>query len=491
MRHLAMTFMLSVCICHAVEPVNKSIPSDNGFQHDFGDRSPGDVLIVNVGPDECHVLRNCRVEGGAPIWVGVGCFTATGTMPDNQAGHHDGHFAGEYRRTCGDGGSGGEITWEPWDGSALAETGEWVAYEPITAGEITKQSPTGPSGNILHYAGTGTPELATFEIDVSSASDMDQNSATGEVADAGLDETRTDWHVPAGTGTIIDGSFQTVFTPSSQVHSNITVKATVYEGPEYSAADEDPDEALTVTWPNTLTTFKVGVKLDPGNIKVWEDDSNPQETIILGQASLSAYHDYTGVPNIPGEITDGEKGIPTKNVTWTAIAESDNGSVGGIQGAIAYAPSITSIGYYRVGAYRAGALQPGDQGDIGIGLIGTAGQPYVAAGLEIIREVLNWGSLSAVSYVAGQSVIENQGERHIKVKSNLADDGQKIANLPDLNIDGAEVSADVGDQLKGSFALQSEAVVYDTSISSECAAWVIEEIAAEARAHVTRPVYRP
>ena len=70
--------------------------------------------------------------------------------------------------------------------TGTAEVGEWVAYEEIVVGEVVKTNKLDiPSNLNLHYAKTGTPEKAEFEIDVSAATDNDQHSATKEVKDAG------------------------------------------------------------------------------------------------------------------------------------------------------------------------------------------------------------------------------------------------------------------------------------------------------------------
>ncbi len=91
---------LASVLCAADPPpttVTKLIPSSNGFRHDFGSRAPGDVLTVVVGADPTYALVSGAVTGGNPIWVGQGLFTATATMPDHQAGQHDGTFAGKFR----------------------------------------------------------------------------------------------------------------------------------------------------------------------------------------------------------------------------------------------------------------------------------------------------------------------------------------------------------------------------------------------------------
>lgn len=101
------------------QEITKSIPSDNGFLHDFGHISPGEVLVVNVKADVCYELVSGFVTGGSPVWIGSGLFTATATISSSQSGQHNGTFAGQYRYTCGRG--GGELP--TWTGAAEAEVG--------------------------------------------------------------------------------------------------------------------------------------------------------------------------------------------------------------------------------------------------------------------------------------------------------------------------------------------------------------------------------
>lgn len=118
--------LLANVLCAADPPpttVTKLIPSSNGFQHDFGSRAPGDVLTVVVGADPTYTLVSGAVTGGNPIWVGQGLFTATATMPDHQAGEHNGTFAGKYKPPGQPGGDNSGTTELPdWNGAARAKS---------------------------------------------------------------------------------------------------------------------------------------------------------------------------------------------------------------------------------------------------------------------------------------------------------------------------------------------------------------------------------
>jgi hypothetical protein len=111
--------MFLLATCWSVEnpaTFTEFIPSQNGFQVDYGKHSPGDVLTLDVQPDPGCTILSKRVINPTPLgWV-VG-FTLT--IPDNAAGVHVGTFGGEY--ACGSsGGSGGGGASKPpeWNGSA-------------------------------------------------------------------------------------------------------------------------------------------------------------------------------------------------------------------------------------------------------------------------------------------------------------------------------------------------------------------------------------
>ncbi len=131
---------LASVLCAADPPpttVTKLIPSSNGFRHDFGSRAPGDVLTVVVGADPTYALVSGAVTGGNPIWVGQGLFTATATMPDHQAGQHDGTFAGKFRPPGqAGGGVAGSTPLPDWNGAALAKSVDIVS-------ETVKRAPDG------------------------------------------------------------------------------------------------------------------------------------------------------------------------------------------------------------------------------------------------------------------------------------------------------------------------------------------------------------
>lgn len=88
--------------------VTYKIPSQNGFNHQFGPRIFGEVLQVTAAPDSGVTLSNCHVDNPTPLgWVGVNPFFCM--MPSKIfAGEHSGTFSGTYGKS---GGGGPPPTW--------------------------------------------------------------------------------------------------------------------------------------------------------------------------------------------------------------------------------------------------------------------------------------------------------------------------------------------------------------------------------------------
>lgn len=154
--HILGLSLLLVSMMSAQE-ITKSIPSQNGFLHDFGTVSPGDVLVVHVKADVCHELVSGFVTGGSPVWVGSGLFTATATIPSSQSGHHNGTFAGKYRYTCGGGNSGsGGGDLPDWTGSAEAE---------VSCKIVSRAEKTTPDGTPRTRTTVAVCEKVRFNLD--------------------------------------------------------------------------------------------------------------------------------------------------------------------------------------------------------------------------------------------------------------------------------------------------------------------------------------
>jgi hypothetical protein len=308
-------------------------------------------------------------------------------------------------------------------GTAHVQAGEtWKRSDPITGvGDIIKTSPTGPSSSMLHYGGTRNPETASFSVNTADARDIDCNADTGERKDAGLHEADTIWTVPNGTGTIGDGGFTALFTPGDQVATNITVKVKVFEGHQYSWASNDFDPPVEKQWHQALTTFIVGVKMDPGNVKYYEDGklagaasgTEPTKKLIdLGSGSLNAYIPWTGWGPTPGSVQVWPS-YPDKLLTWRALAETSTGSVGGIMGTINYRPEIEVGGAYKMMGGTEGFGPIGSLGTILITYAAKAYDQYAAAAVAILLQLTGTKTQYQCA-MAGETVIENDTVRRLE-----------------------------------------------------------------------------
>ncbi len=104
--HMTAPAILLACavVLPAVDAVDKQIPRDNGFSHNFGKVIEGDFLVVNVSPESGwsiwnNHVRNPRESG----WRGGPRFTYT--VPQDFTANN-GLFRGNYGRD-GNGGAGG------------------------------------------------------------------------------------------------------------------------------------------------------------------------------------------------------------------------------------------------------------------------------------------------------------------------------------------------------------------------------------------------
>jgi hypothetical protein len=107
----ATILLLSAASLSAVE-VSKSIPSDDGFAHDFGKQAAGALLAINVSADAGYTIWNNHVRNpGESGWHGGPRFTYS-VPPEFTS--NNGLFRGNYGRP------GGTGTAPEWNGSAKA-----------------------------------------------------------------------------------------------------------------------------------------------------------------------------------------------------------------------------------------------------------------------------------------------------------------------------------------------------------------------------------
>ena len=142
-----------------------SIPSQNGFNHDFGVRCPGDVLNLTVTPDSGYTITARVDNGSSGGWVGGPNYTAT--IPDNFSGVHTGKFTGTYSKAEGSG-PGSEAP--EWTGGAITNITKVVSTTLKSAADGTTPDTrrtvgvceeilfkTEPALNVDWTAGAGAP----------------------------------------------------------------------------------------------------------------------------------------------------------------------------------------------------------------------------------------------------------------------------------------------------------------------------------------------
>lgn len=463
--------------------------ADHHDDRPLGAVAPGQHVNATATPPGIPLSGEVTSAGGWP-WIAQSLVSFNATVPASFAGTHMSTFAGTFDlpSSGGGGGSGGGRKPFTWDMFATADDGEWEADRSIEGvGEIEKTDPVGPFSNNLHYAGTNTPEIATFRIDMEDAKDIDRNSETGESRDAGIDEDSTEWKVPAGSGTMTQGRFTSVFTPSSSVRQDITVEAVISEGKKLSYEDDNFDARVTKKWAETLTTFKVGVILNPGNKTIFEDDTSSDHSINLGSAFMGGRIEDTGILSEPGASEEGGE-LPVKSLSWQAIAATSGGQLSGIMKSIKYSPSISAQGSYRMFIVPSGLLPPDVPNELNafISLLGKASS-YVQAGISITK--ITAGSLKASAIVAGNSVLENQKANEVAVQVNLRESETKTADMSSLSIAGSLVKAGPGDTIRGSITAQASASADDSSITSGVTVVLEEEANTSATASATVPTY--
>jgi hypothetical protein len=337
---------------------------------------------------------------------------------------------------------------------------EWLKFKPITGvGEIVRLGQD-VNTNFLHYAGTGAPEKAHFKIDVSQAKDLDKRKSDGLVRDAGLDRKSTKWRVEAAAaGTMPDGKFASTFTPSDTVHSNIKVFAKVGEGHDYSYESGNNDEPVERMWNERLTTFKVGIRIDPGNKVIWEDDNEGSLTVEQNSKSLACRI----LPRTPiwGEVIKRDKAdYPQKAASWTALAASSNGMVDGIQGAIQYTPSIKVVGKYRIYGGLEGFQSIGrDAGKLTVGLAAKV-NPYVAAAVKIALKIMSGNKTEWLGRISGEAVIENDKKRQVDELFESREH-RLVVDLSQMSVPGNVVRVDKGHVTRGSADIMAMVAVLD------------------------------
>jgi hypothetical protein len=356
---------------------------------------------------------------------------------------------------------------------ALNETrADWQVFKPIVGvGKIARIDPDAgqPGGMNRHYGGGLTPaETATFEIDVKKAVDMDCNNE-GDRKDAGLEEKDTVWEVTLGSGTMEPGVFASGFCPNKTIHKGIEITCRVYEGHKFSWTDANHDAPVTRKWDGMLNTFKVGVKIDPTNVKVYEDEDVSKAVVFPSLAQMDFKIPSTGDGSRPGKIELSSDNV-TYEIKWTALADTSDGSLNksGIRKSIVFAPQIHVAGEYYGWTIRTGLASPDFDlvGKLSSTLSGSA-SPYAEAGMDIVFALIGKPDidLEAGFCFGGVTVIENVGKRQGEVK-HYGKAPSDIYKEWEMDFNGLTIVSkpqkhDVQDQVRGSFEANSLVAVVD------------------------------
>ncbi len=366
---------------------------------------------------------------------------------------------------------------------------EWETYSAISGvGEITQTypAPDVPNRRNLHYGGTGSPESASFEVDVANAHDNDRlavyklNSCGDEwifdywdYEDAGVSsyrEGQNNWVCSPAAGTMSQGGFSSTFTPGNGVYSGITITCYVYEGTWYSYEDGNYDALVTKTW-SSLNTFKVTLYLQPGNKVYAEDDANA--TRQLGGVTNSALDlgtiGWTGITSQPGATPNPAlSGEISKSITWTTRCETDTGAVGGIMGSVSFGPYINCNGQFHAASTSAGLLPPGtDVGNVAAAFAASY-NPY--AGAAVLFSTWVMGSRPHTNYgLIGESIIQNGSGTppRINFSDSVTDTGSTSVDLSSLSTSQGQSSSLPVFVVSGSINIKSKLQCNDGSIISE------------------------
>jgi hypothetical protein len=370
-----------------------------------------------------------------------------------------------------------------------------VYWETDTAisgvGEITQTAPAPsvPNRRNLHYGGTGSPELASFAIDVSNAHDSDRRAVYRlencawvfdywEYGDAGVSPTSDgspNWVCSPAAGTLTQGAFTSTFTPGSGVYSGITIQCTVYEGTGYSHGDGNHDAGVTKTW-SSLTTFKVTLYSQPGNKVYAEDDANPTRQFggVVNSALDLGVIPWTGILSQPGATpTPALSGQIAKSITWNSRCETDTGVVGGIMGSVSFGPYINCNGVFHVASTTAGLIPPG--GDVGnVAAAFTACyNPYAGAAVLFTSWII--GSKPSTNYgLIGESIIQNGTGTPPKINfaDSVIDLGSTSMDLSPLTTSKSQSTSLPDFTANGSINIKSQLQCNDNSIICEITAFL-------------------
>ena len=352
---------------------------------------------------------------------------------------------------------------------------EWEPFEGIDGGAvITKNPPSGASSTNLHCSVNGNPESATFTINIDDVTDMDK--CQGVIEDARIENGATLWTCTSGAGTMTSNGLAGTFVPSASPRHGIQIHARLEEGHNRSYLYRDPGEdpeRRTYTWGSTLTTFIVGVRMQPGNIKHWEtgvvvnwtqgtDDGGYVFNTLYTTTDLETLDvdvPWTGTLQTPGAVTDEQNGLQVKTPTWTALAESDAGAVT-IMGSVKYSPAIDALGYVDIEGDTDGPTDLGILGEIFNQLKGKITPSYVAAAAKVLVEAV--GTKTHWKYgFTGESVMENVDVSKLDRKDEGIGDLLDATTLEAIFVFDTDHLADPGVELKGSAHVASLVEGYD------------------------------
>ncbi|MGL4853972.1 MAG: hypothetical protein ACRC37_01805 [Lentisphaeria bacterium] len=329
---------------------------------------------------------------------------------------------------------------------------------------------SGPSANRLHYRNTTTDKkgsIAYFEINLDAAKDYDLNTKTGELRDAGVDRTNVAWRCePEYVGSMEEDGDKATFRPSTELHSNIKIYAKVSENKTLSYACGDPDSPVEKQYTETLQTFKVGLRMTPGSIEFWEDDSLEKKTILVSELNCSMEIPWTGY-FYEGQIEKPTIKSGLKEVSWIPIATSPNSEFESIPGKISYNPQLICEGEYYLAGTMAGFQNPGMGAAVEFFIkLLSAANPYVGAAVELTVKLNDNNQTSYYGAIVAESVMENVDKKTVDIRV-YNDYWRKYVNLSNLSIDGKIEVAAPNIAKRASISLAAVIGVNDEGILNE------------------------
>lgn len=266
-------------------------------------------------------------------------------------------------------------------------------------------------------------------------------------------------------GTMTQGGSISTFTPSDTPKETVVVTATVKDvkwssDPDYTGMDED---ANTITYSQTLKTFRVKVRMNVGSdYSIYEDDTAAGKWLTAYEGSGLTQCVQTTVLQCVGVVSDEDTW--SKTITWTPIAETSASEVTVTRRNITFRPKLDFSGELMY-VYSNPASCLDVQSALGV-VAAASANPYVKAVAAASPALAGMCSYCA-GYIAGASTIENAQSATIHCEDSHSHSPQILVpnkNLSNLDIPGVDFSLEPGGgPIKGSFEITTGALAKDST----------------------------